>query len=89
MEFLAGGQFFAACLLVFGVLGGLWFVAKRGLLMKVQQLTQHLKLEETLYLDNRHKLVRVKDGERRYVLLISPTGTQTVATYEQAEGIDA
>lgn len=79
MEF-AGAQFVAACVLVFGVLGALWLYAKRGTLPMTRQAGRHMHVEETLFLDARHKLVRVRHGQEFLLILIGPQGAQTIPT---------
>ncbi len=77
MEF-AGAQFVAACVLVFGVLGALWLYAKRGALPAVRASGRALKLEETLFIDARHKLVRVRHEQTVLLILVGPNGAQIV-----------
>jgi len=42
--------------------------------------TRRLALVETLALDGRHRLVRVRDGEREHLLLLGPATPLALAT---------
>lgn len=77
------GQLVQASTALLGVLGLVLVGAWALRLMRRDggaQAGSGLRIADSLLLDPRHRLVRVIDGDRAYLLVLGPTGTSRIAS---------
>lgn len=80
MDVLDLGRYFASLLLVGGLLGGAWLMARRyGVSGFMQGSAQkRLSVVETLMIDARHKLFLLRRDGVEHLLIVGPNGTSMV-----------
>ncbi|HSM96359.1 MAG TPA: flagellar biosynthetic protein FliO [Rhizomicrobium sp.] len=80
MDVLDLGRYFASLLLVGGLLGGAWLMARRygvsGFMPGSAQ--KRLAVVETLMIDARHKAFLLRRDGIEHLLVIGPNGTSVV-----------
>lgn len=76
--------FVVALIYLSGALARKYGLDKRMAGLKGNEST--LQVTETLYLDPRRKLVRVRAGKKEHLLLLGPTGDVLVSTYDAEVG---
>lgn len=80
MDVLDLGRYFASLLLVGGLLGGAWLMARRygvsGFMPGSAQ--KRLSVVETLMIDARHKLFLLRRDGVEHLLIVGPNGTSVV-----------
>lgn len=74
MEYTSLGQFVFALLFVLGLIGVTALIGKKVLVekkwLKGLQPQGRIKVEETVYIDSKHKLVLVKRDDKEHLLLV-------------------
>ena len=80
MDVLDLGRYFASLLLVGGLLGGAWLMARRygvsGFMPGNAQ--KRLSVVETLMIDARHKAFLLRRDGIEHLLIVGPNGTSVV-----------
>ncbi len=77
-------QFVFALLAVVALIAGLGLLVKRVTQLPFQRRhgeSNQLRLAESLFLDPKRRVVRVRNGERTYVLLLSAHGDKVIDNY--------
>ncbi len=82
MDMIDFGRYFAALLLVGGLIGVAWLAARRyGLAGIVQgKMAKRLSVAETLMIGPKHKLLILRRDEREHLVMISPQGATVLET---------
>ena len=80
MDVLDLGRYFASLLLVGGLLGGAWLMARRYGVAGFMpgSAPKRLKVVETLMIDGRHKLFLLRRDGVEHLLIVGPSGTSVV-----------
>ena len=91
MDVLDLGRYFAALLLVGGLLGVAWLAARRyGVAGIIQGTTQkRLSVVETLMIGPRHKLFLLRRDGVEHLLIVGPNGANVVENGIPAQEIIA
>ena len=80
MDVLDLGRYFASLLLVGGLLGGAWLMARRYGASGFMPGSAHKRLSvvETLMIDARHKAFLLRRDGIEHLLIVGPNGTSVV-----------
>jgi hypothetical protein len=73
-----------ACLTMAALLGLFAVLATKygrgGFTTRVSAGQKTLRVDETLWLDARHKVIKIADGDTRHTVLLAPNGSLLLAT---------
>lgn len=91
MDMIDLGRYFAALLLVGGLIGIAWLAARRyGLAGIVQgKMAKRLSIVESLMIGPKHKLLILRRDDREHLVLIGPDGNTLIESNQVPALVDA
>lgn len=89
MDMIDLGRYFAALLLVGGLMGFAWLAARRYGLPGIMQGTaaKRLSIVETLMIGPKHRILILKRDDREHLVLLSPESTTLIESLDAAAAI--
>lgn len=86
MEWLDWARAFAALIATLALIGAVAYGARRlGMLQPGMQGERRLRIQESLMIDPRRRLVIVRCDDHEHLLLLSPSGDRVVAAVNAKE----